>query len=86
MRTNALLDIIPDLLQELSSKQNYTRRSIPNLSILSACDIDQSPGSGMHDVEEFENGRTIVGDLSFAAVVDNELVHTSWTKSACKGL
>ena len=83
---NSFLDVVPDLFQQLSGKQNHTCRSVPHLSVLGTRDVDQSPGSGMYDVEEFENSGTIVGDLGFAAVVDNKLVHTSWTKSAGEGL
>jgi len=86
VRANTLLDVTPDLLEQLGSKENHTRRSISDLGVLGTGDIDQGFGSGVDDFKEFENGSTIVGNLGFAAVVDNKLVHTPWTESAGEGL
>ena len=86
MRAKALLNIISNLLQQLSSKENHARRSVSDLGILGTCDVDQGSSSGVYDFEQFEDGGTIVGDLGFPAVVDNKLVHAPWTESAGEGL
>ena len=60
MNTDALLDIGPDLLQDLGGEQGDGSGTIPDLGVLSTGDIDQGPRGGVNNVEQSKEGRTVV--------------------------
>jgi hypothetical protein len=66
MWTNAVLYVASNLFQELGSKQDDARCAIPNLRILSTSDVDQGSGSGMDNIQQFQDCRAIVRDLSLS--------------------
>lgn len=55
LRADAILDVLLDLLQNLSSQHNDRCSSISYLSVLRSCDIDEDAGGGVNDVEQLQN-------------------------------
>ncbi|SGY78719.1 BQ5605_C008g04924 [Microbotryum silenes-dioicae] len=80
MRAHAVLDKGLALPQQLSGQQDDAGRAIADFRILRSSDIDQGLGGGVNDLEEFEYGRSVVGDGGLAVVADDELVHATGTE------
>jgi hypothetical protein len=86
MRANAVLNERLRLAHKLRRKKHHTSRPVSNLSILRPRDIDERLGSGMHDIEEFEDRRAVVGDGRLTVGSDDELVHAAGTEGRGDGL
>ncbi|SCZ99273.1 BZ3500_MvSof-1268-A1-R1_Chr7-1g09458 [Microbotryum saponariae] len=86
VRAHAVLDKGLALPQQLSRKQDDAGRAIADFRILRSRDIDQGLGGGVNDLEEFEYGRSVVGDGGLAVVADDELVHATGTERRGDGL
>ena len=86
VRANTLLDVSTDLLEQLARKEDNTRGSIADLSVLSARDVHKCPSRGVHDLEELKYRRTIVGYLRLATLGHNQLVHAAGAQGARKRL
>ena len=65
MWADILFDIRPDLLEQLRRQQHHARRAIADLGILRTCNVDERARSGVHDVEQLQDGRAVVGDGDF---------------------
>ena len=81
LRGDAVFDVSSDFLEELRSEQSDRGCAITDFGILGTRDIDEGLAGGVDDVEESEDRRTIVGDGDVTLCVDDQLVHTSGTKS-----
>lgn len=84
--TDTLLDVVADLLEKLSSKEDDTGSAVSDLRVLCTCNVDESTRSRVDDVEKLENGSAVVGDLSLSSLVHDELVHAAGAERASEGL
>lgn len=60
MNSHTLLDVWSDLLQDLGGQENDGSGSVTNLGVLSTGNVDKSARSGVNNVEELEEGRSVV--------------------------
>lgn len=60
MNSDTLLNVWSDLLQDLGSKEHDTGRSVTDLGILSTSNIDKSARSRVNNIEELEQGGTVI--------------------------
>ena len=72
---DSVLDEALALSEQLCSEEDDARRAVSNLRVLRARNVDERLGSGVHDLEELENRRTIVRDRGLPVSGHNELVH-----------
>ena len=86
MRTDTLLNVPSDFLEQLGSEVYYTGGTIPDLGVLGACNVYQCSCSRVDDVKQFQDRGTIIRDLSLAALVYDQLVHSTRPKCARKRL
>jgi hypothetical protein len=75
---HALVNELLRLLEQLASSEHNRGGAISDLVVLGARNVDQGLGSGVHDVEQTDQGSTIVGDGHIATVVD-EFIHAAGT-------
>lgn len=66
--------VVPSPTCESIRKQNRVRKKInneTNLSILGACNIHQSLGSGMNDIQQSHNCGTVIGNRCFPYEIEH---------------
>lgn len=64
LRANTLLDVLLNLLQDLTGENNDRRSTVTDLGVLRSSDIDENSGSRMNNVEELclvSNGMGLYG-------------------------
>lgn len=86
MRANTVLNERLRFTHKLRRKKHHTSRPVSNLSVLRPRDIDERLRSGMHNIEEFEDRRAVVGDGRLTVGTDDELVHSAGTEGRGDGL
>jgi hypothetical protein len=64
LRANTLLDVLLNLLQELTGENNDRCSTVTDLGVLRSSDIDEDSGSGVNNIEELclvSNGMGLYG-------------------------
>ena len=75
-----VLDEGSRILQDLGREQDDGGGTIADFGILRFRDVDQCTCRRVDHFEQLENSGAIVGDRGFAATVDDQLVHATWTE------
>ena len=86
MRADVLFYVPFYLLQKLCRDKYDARCAVANFCVLSTGDIHERPGGRVNDVQKLEDGGSIVGNLGFSSIVDDELVHSPGPQCARKRL
>lgn len=79
--TNALLDLLFYLFEDLACQNNHASRTITHFRVLRACDVGQNPGGRVYNVEQPHNRGAIVGNSLPAIGVHEQQVTTVGSQS-----
>ena len=85
LAADSLLDVLLDLLQNLSGQHNDRRGSVSDLSVLRAGNVGEDAGGGVDNVEQLHDGGAVVGDGLSAILVDQQQVTAVGAERALDG-